>query len=131
MSLALAETGHADPFFFSTGNVDGRIATASRPGGVSGPNQETESADDFILSSPTRLDSAKFTGLLPSGSSVSQVVVEFYRVFPKDSTVPPSGKVPTRVNSPSDVEFVGRDSSISGDLFYTTALLNPDYSGAK
>ena len=37
-----------------------------------------------------------------AASNVQQVVVEFYRVFPKDSTDPPSGHVPTRVNSPSD-----------------------------
>jgi hypothetical protein len=29
------------------------------------------------------------------------VRLEIYRVFPKDSQDPPSGNVPTRVNSPS------------------------------
>ena len=41
----------ATPFVFSTGRVTNQIATASRPGPASGVNQETESADDFILGS--------------------------------------------------------------------------------
>jgi PEP-CTERM motif len=35
--------------------------------------------------------------------------------------------VPTRVNSPSDVELVGRDSAVSGELSYTTALLSGSF----
>jgi hypothetical protein len=46
--------------------------------------------------------------------------VEIYRVFPKDSTDPPSGNVLTRVNSPSDVAFDSRDSS-TGSLKFTAA----------
>ncbi|HJY91250.1 MAG TPA: hypothetical protein VJ255_13270, partial [Candidatus Acidoferrum sp.] len=49
----------------------------------------------------------RFTGLLlGSGVTVSDiqsVTIEFYRVFPRDSAFPPSGNVPTRVNSPSDL----------------------------
>jgi hypothetical protein len=37
----------ADPFFFSTGNPDGRMATATRP--ESAGKFEIESADDFGL----------------------------------------------------------------------------------
>src|SRR5215475_13295606 len=73
------------PFSFSTGNPDGRIATATRPD--TGAPFEIESADDFVLTTTTRLDSATFTGLLPPGASASDVkdvVVEIYRVFPKD-----------------------------------------------
>src|SRR5262245_10528899 len=103
----------AEPVFFSTGNPDGKMATASRPG--SAGVLEIESADDFVLTEQTRLTSATFTGLLPLGSSLSNVQdvrVEIYRVFPADSDVtrtsgPPTfstDKVPTRVNSPSDVE---------------------------
>jgi hypothetical protein len=36
--------------------------------------------------------------------------------------------VPTRVNSPSDVEFVGRDSAVSGGLSFTTSLLNSSFT---
>jgi hypothetical protein len=117
----------ADPFFFSTGTPDEKIATATRPdaGGVT----EIESADDFVLTQLTSLTSATFTGLLPAGaplSNIGEVVVEIYRVFPKDSE-PPSMKVPTRVNSPSDAEFASRDSS-SGDLKFTPDIVAPDLS---
>src|SRR5207249_3793826 len=77
----------ADPFFFSTGNVTNLMASAARPdtGGVF----EIESADDFVLVSPTSLTSGTFTGLIvPTGAAVpviGQVVVEIYRVFPADS----------------------------------------------
>jgi len=49
-------------------------------------------------------------------------------VFPKDSN-PPSGNVPTRVNSPSDVEVdtATRDGSL-GTLVFSTSLLNPSGS---
>src|SRR5207245_893777 len=79
------------------------MAMASRPGA-----SEIEAADDFILTSPTLITSASFTGLITgttSLSNVTNVVAEIYRVFPLDSTVPPSGNVPTRNNSPSDVAF--------------------------
>ena len=55
----------ADSFFFSTGAPDGKMATASRPG--SAGVLETESADDFVLTSATSLSNATFTGLLPAG----------------------------------------------------------------
>jgi hypothetical protein len=43
-------------------------------------------------------------------SDIQNVTIDFYRVFPKDSAFPPSGNVPTRVNSPSDVAFNSRSS---------------------
>ena len=121
----------ADPFFFSTGNPNGLMATASRPDVP--PGSEIESADDFILSSQTKITSATFTGLLPSNaplSSISDVVVEIYRVFPKDSTNPPDGRVPTRVNSPSDVAFDSRDSA-AATLSYTPTILNSSFTAAN
>jgi len=129
----------AVPFFFSTGTVNNLIATASRPGPASGANQETESADDFILSGVTRLNSATFTGLVPTGATPSEVVVEIYRVFPDDSNtartsfpVPPfsTPQVPARQNSPSDVELEGRDSAAAGELTFTTTLL-PNLTSAQ
>jgi hypothetical protein len=103
------------------------MATASRPGspGV----LEIESADDFVLTSSTNLTSATFTGLLPTGASLSdvtQVRVEIYRVFPLDSVDPPSGNVPTRKNSPSDVEFLDRDTA-AGNLTFTTAIVSSSF----
>jgi hypothetical protein len=115
----------ADPFFFSTGLVTNQIATASRPGtpGVF----EIEAADDFVLTTPTRITSATFTGLLVGAppSSIGQVVVEIYQVFPKNSDVGrtsgsplfSTSNSPTRNNSPSDVAF---DSRTGGGLNFTT-----------
>jgi hypothetical protein len=118
------------PFFFSTGDPNGLMATATRPavGGVG----EIESADDFVLTHSTSITSAKFTGLLPTGApltDIGEVVVEIYRVFPNDSQNPPSGKVPTRVNSPSDVAFESRDST-SG-LTFTPTIVKADFPVAN
>ena len=129
----------ATPFFFSTGTVNNLIATASRPGPTSGVNQETESADDFILSGHTLLTSATFTGLVPTTATISEVIVEIYRVFPADSDttrtsfpVPPfsTPQVPARQNSPSDVELDGRDSAVAGELTFSTTLLS-NLTGAQ
>ncbi|PYN78796.1 MAG: PEP-CTERM sorting domain-containing protein [Candidatus Rokuibacteriota bacterium] len=123
----------ATPFFFSTGSPDGLIATASRP--ESPGKIEIESADDFVVSGANTLTltSATFQGLLPSGaplSSVANVRVEIYRVFPNDSANPPSGNVPTRVNSPSDVAFASRESA-AGDLTFTPGIVNSSFTAAK
>jgi PEP-CTERM motif len=117
------------PFFFSTGDPDGRIATVSRP--AASGKIEIESADDFLLTAGlTTLTNATFTGLIPVGSSITDVVVEIYRVFPKDSVNPPSGNVPTRVNSPSDVAFDTRDSA-GGQLSFSTSVLNSSFTAAN
>jgi len=121
--------------FFSTGDPNGLMATASRPS--SSGTFEIESADDFALTSQTLLTQATFTGLLTGTSpTVGEVVVEIYRVFPADSTVartsgPPTfstPQVPTRVNSPSDVAFATRDSAAAGELSFTTAILSPTFT---
>jgi hypothetical protein len=116
----------ADTVIFSTGAPDGRIGTLSRP---SSPGLiETETADDFIFSQQTSLTSATFTGLIPTGASVTRVEIEFYHVFPTDSANPPSGNVVSRTNSPSDVEIAAatRDSS-NGSLSFSTSTLNPTF----
>ena len=67
---------------------------------------------------------------MPVGASAEDVVVEIYRVFPKESDINRTSgsptfstlNVPTRVNSPSDVAFDERDSSTSGLNFFTTNL---------
>ncbi|HEY2864399.1 MAG TPA: PEP-CTERM sorting domain-containing protein [Casimicrobiaceae bacterium] len=118
-----AAPAFAGPFFFSTGNPDGKIATASRP--ESPGIFEIESADDFVLAQTTSITSATFTGLLTGGATtadIGELRVEIYRVFPKDSTVPPSDRVPTRTNSPSDVEFADRDTAAGNRSFTTTDL---------
>ena len=119
----------ATQFFFTTGSPDGKIATATRPDTGA---FEIESADDFVLTSPTSITSATFTGLLTGANpTIGQVVVEIYRVFPNDSNVgrtsgPPTfstNNVPTRVNSPSDVAFASRDSAAVGELTFTANTL--------
>jgi hypothetical protein len=129
----------AVPFFFSTGNVDGLMATASRPS--SAGKIEIESADDFIVSGGTlKLTSATFQGLIPTGaslSSIESVRVEIYRVFPTDSDVgrtsgPPTfstSQVPTRVNSPSDVAFDSRETG-SG-LTFTPGTVQSTFTANK
>jgi hypothetical protein len=138
LGLAGATAASADSFFFSTGDPDFRMATASRP--ESHKKIEIESADDFILASDTTLDQATFTGLLfqGGGGEIREVRVEIYRVFPKDSNVgrtsgPPTfstSQVPTRVNSPSDVAFADR-SSADGNLRFTATVLGHDAHAAN
>jgi hypothetical protein len=118
----------ADATFFSTGSPDGNMATASRPS--SAGQFEIESADDFILTHTTSITDATFTGLIPAGATVGEVVVEIYRVFPALSDVgrtsgPPTfstPQVPTRVNSPSDVELEDRGTASGNLTFSTTGL---------
>jgi hypothetical protein len=117
--LTLSMPAHADPFTFNNGTVNTQIAVASRPGTGT---FEIEAADDFILANRTFLSGAGFVGLLPAGASITEVVVEIYRVFPKDSLNPPSGHVPTRVNSPSDVAFDSRDSADASLSFSSSTL---------
>jgi hypothetical protein len=126
-SIASVIPAMADPVFFSTGNPDGLIAAASRPSGAG--VFEIETGDDFVLANQTKVNSATFTGLVPTGSSVGSVTVEIYRVFPSDSDVGRTSgsptfstpQVPTRVNSPSDVAFDSRSSS-SGLAFSTMTV---------
>jgi hypothetical protein len=117
--LLLALPAAAEDFFFNSGTPDGLMGMASRP--ASAGKIEIEAADDFVLSKKTSINQVSFYGLMPNEGNVESVQIEIYRVFPNDSTVPPSGNVPTRVNSPSDVAFTSR-SDASGDLFFTTAL---------
>jgi hypothetical protein len=130
VAMATPLPATADTFVFNTGNPDGLMATTTRPS--SAGKFEIETGDDFALTQQTSITGAAFTGLIPLGASTSDiknVVVEVYRVFPLDSNVgrtsgPPifsTPNVPTRVNSPSDVALVSRDSS-SGLNFISTVL---------
>lgn len=126
----LAPPAWAGAFFFSTGDPDGKIGTLSRP--ASPGLSQTETADDFILSQTTSITQATFFGLLPSGtplSSISNVEIELYHVFPKDSADPPSGNVPARANSPADVEIASatRDGT-AGTLGFSASLVNGNFS---
>ncbi len=122
--LAASSAWADDPFVFNNGNVDGRMAVASRPGATG--ITEIEAADDFLATGLTTITGASFTGLLTAGAalpSVSEIVVEIYRVFPFDSNTVRTPNVPTRVNSPSDVAFDSRDSAVAGDFSFVTTTL--------
>jgi hypothetical protein len=129
----LAPPAAADAFFFSTGNPDGLIGTASRQ--ASPGKLETETADDFVLTQATSINRATFVGLLPSGaplSNIANVEIEFYHVFPVDSANPPSGNVLTRVNSPADNEIASATrNEAGGQLSFTASLLNSSFSVAN
>jgi hypothetical protein len=130
-AIFLARPALADTIFFSTGNTDGKMAAATQPS--SSGKFEIETGDDFVLTSEGLITSATFVGLLSGGTTIGEVRVEIYRVFPNDSNVgrtsgPPNfstPQVPTRVNSPSDVEVADRDTA-SGNLSFTTTTLSPN-----
>jgi len=131
--VLLAGQASAASFSFSTGDPDGKIGTLSRP--PTPGKIQTETADDFILPETTLIRLATFTGLIPSDASLSSILnveVEIYHVFPNDSVNPPSTKVPTRVNSPGDVEIddATRDGA-DGSLSFKATLLNPSFSVAN
>lgn len=132
-SLLMLSPASAEPFFFSTGNPDGKIATLSSPATVGTLN--TETADDFLVTNPIVINQATFTGLLPLGTSlgdISQVEVEIYHVFPVNSVLPPSGNVPNRTNSPSDVEIdsATRDSA-NGSLAFAATVVSANFSASN
>lgn len=128
----------ATPFVFSTGNPDGLIGIASRP--ESAGKIEIESADDFTTTATTSITSATFTGLLASSTTadIGEMRIEIYRVFPNDSDItrtsgPPTfstDRVPTRVNSPSDVESDDRDTA-SGGLTFTCSSVSNSFTVAN
>jgi hypothetical protein len=126
LTVLLAAAASADVFTFSTGNPDGLMAMASR-----GPDSQIEAADDFITTAPTTtLTSATFTGLLTGRvtlSNITEVNVDLYHVFPADSANPPSGHVTTRVNSPADTEFDGRNST-AGTLTFTPGIISASFT---
>jgi hypothetical protein len=125
----LATPARAAHFFFSTGNPDGKLGALSRP---ANSGLETETADDFPLTATTVIAGATIEGLIPSGTplaNITNVEVEVYRIFPQDSAVPPSGNVPSRMNSPADVEIASatRNGSLE-TLRFSASLLDGTFS---
>src|SRR5579859_593089 len=123
----------ADPFSFSTGVPDGKIATLSRP--ASTGILQTETADDFVVTQSVVVAEATFTGLVPAGTSLANITgveTEMYHVFPFYSLIPPSGNVPNRTNSPSDIEIESatRDSA-SGSLAFSMTVVNPSFTASN
>jgi hypothetical protein len=116
----------------NTGNPDGKLGALSRR--PSSGKLETETADDFVLNQTTVISGATITGLISPATSlanITNVEVELYHVFPLDSANPDplAGNVPTRFNSPSDVEIdsATRDGSL-GTLRFAVRLLNANSS---
>ena len=112
---------------FSTGNPDGKVATLS---GTNAAGVETETADDFILGQAAWVTNATFVGLLPTGTSLSNITgvdIELYHVFPLDSG-PADGRVLTRTNSPSDNAFQSFDSN---SLSFSAKVLNPTFTASN
>ena len=111
VGLLIDMPAEADPFVFSTGNPDTLLGALSQP--ASPGKIETETADDFVLTETTVISRATIHGLIiPSGvavSNITRVEIETYHVFPSARTP----GVPTRMNSPADVEIdaATRDSS--------------------
>ena len=132
--LLLVSGASAASFSFSTGNPDGKIATLSRP--ASPGKIQTETADDFIIvSNTTLIRQATFTGLIPAGaplSSALNVEVEIYHVFPNDSDTNRTLHVPTRANSPGDVEIddATRDG-LDGSLSFGVTLVNASFTASN
>ena len=114
----------ADSFVFTTNDPDGKMAMASRPDAAG--KIEIESADDFPLTSTTRLTGATFTGLIPTGASGSDIMdvrIEIYRVFPKDSSFPPSGNVPV-ADQLALGRRIRRPDASANSLTFTTSIAN-------
>ena len=134
IGIGLAEPAWAEHFFFSTGNPDGRLGALSRrpsPGKI-----ETETADDFALTETTVISQAVITGLIVPETtplaSISQVEVELYHVFPLDSDTFRTIHVPTRVNSPADVEIdTATRDPLARTLSFSSTLLNPSFTVAN
>jgi hypothetical protein len=131
--IHLASPAGATSFSFSTGDPDGKMATLSRP--ASSGKVQTETADDFFLTESVVINQATFTGLLPTGAaltSIKDVEIEVYHVFPGDSVLPPSGNVPTRTNSPADVEIgsATRDSADAG-LTFSATMVNGTFTASN
>jgi len=128
--LLVAFQASASFFIFSTGDPDGKIATLSRP---SSPGKiQTETADDFVVTQAVVISQATFAGLLPLGAplgSVGNVEIEFYHVFPGDSDTNRTLTVPTRANSPGDVEIddATRDG-LDGSLTFAATLVNSPFT---
>jgi hypothetical protein len=108
----LATPSWADPFFFTTGNADGRLGALSQS--ESSGRFQTETADDFTLTETTVISGATIAGLITVPSAnINNVEIELYHVFPLDSDVGRTSGAPTfstsevvtRVNSPADVEI--------------------------
>jgi hypothetical protein len=121
----LTISSNASPIIFSTGATNNEMAAASRPGTSSG--FEIETADDFFLTNETLVTGATFTGLITgTNPTIGSVQAQIYNIFPLDSNTTRTPNVPTRMNSPADVQL---DSRTSGsNLNFTTSVVSPTFT---
>ena len=125
LGVSLATPAWAASFTFNTGVPDGKMGALSRR--PSAGKIETETADDFNLQQTTVIKGATIIGLVPTGTpltNIFNVEVEVYHVFPLDSDTLRKINVPSRTNSPSDVEIASatRDGSAGTLGFVATAV---------
>jgi hypothetical protein len=127
--LLVAQLATAQTFSFTPGDPDGKVGALSRrasPGKV-----ETETADDFVLQQTIVINNATIKGLIPANTdlaNIKDVEVEVYHVFPLDSANPPSGNVPLRDKSPSDVEIgTATRAASSGTLKFTPSVIAENF----
>lgn len=133
LGASLATPAWAASFTVNTGAPDSKLGALSRR--PSAGKIETETADDFFLQQTTVIKGATINGLIPTGTplaNIFNVEVEIYHVFPLDSTTPPSLDVPSRFNSPSDVEIASatRDGS-TGALSFLSTAVSPNFTVAN
>jgi hypothetical protein len=131
--IGFAPLAWAEPFGFSTNDADRKLGALAQP--ANSGKLETETADDFILAETTSIAQATITGLIvpgPAPANIENVEVELYHVFPTDSDQGRTPAVPTRMNSPADVEIATatRDGSL-GTLGFNTKLLHPGFTVAN
>ena len=128
----LAFTGMAPAFggtLYNNLTPNNLMAIATRPDTAP---FEIEAGDDFLLTSPSVVNTASFIGLMVQGTgglpTIQQVRAEIYRVFPLDSNTVRTPNVPTRNNSPSDVALDTRDSAVAGQLTFTSSILSASFT---
>jgi hypothetical protein len=145
LTVCLATPLWADTFVFETGSPTNQLelgAVSRRPSPGKG---EIETADDFPLQETTVITGAKIFGLIPLETpleNIRDVEVEVYQIFSKDSDVsrtsgPPNFSiqnssgvviVPTRVNSPADVEIdTATRARTEGTLAISPRVLNASF----
>jgi hypothetical protein len=125
LGVSLATPAWAASFTMTPGAADGKMGALTRR--PSAGKIETETADDFNLQQTTVIKSATITGLIPTGAPLTNIVnveVEIYHVFSVDSDTLRTIKVPSRTNSPSDVEIASatRDGSTGTLSFVPTTV---------
>jgi hypothetical protein len=76
------------------------------------------------------LTGATITGLVTTSlANISNVEIEIYHRFPEDSVANRTPQVPTRLNSPSDVEIDSATRNGNNHtLRFSTELLNPTFA---